>query len=119
MAVVDCERTVRELNPDLAALAKLPFRGVIVTAPGDTADFVSRFFAPQSGIPEDPATGSAHCMLTPYWSGCTGKSELEARQLSRRGARLFCELSGERVKIAGKVQPYLEGTIMLPGFPNG
>jgi PhzF family phenazine biosynthesis protein len=107
--------TVRNLKPDLAALARMD-RPVLVTAPGpDTdggaCDFVSRFFAPCHGIPEDPVTGSAHCTLTPYWAQRLGKTKLRARQVSRRGGELSVELRGDRVRIGGKVAPYLEGTI--------
>ena len=85
--------------------------GVIVTAPGDHVDFVSRFFAPRVGVPEDPATGSAHCTLTPYWAARLGKTTLHAHQVSARGGELWCELAGDRVRIAGHVTPYLAGSI--------
>ena len=93
---------VRALRPDFAALATLEQYGTIATAPGDDCDFVSRFFAPRVGVPEDPVTGSAHCMLTPYWANRLGKNKLHARQLSARGGELWCELAGDRVKIAGQ-----------------
>ena len=86
---------------------------MIVTAPGRSVDFVSRFFAPTSGIDEDPVTGSAHCTLIPYWAKRLGKDRLEARQVSERIGELRCELRGERVRIGGSVRPYLEGTIEL------
>jgi predicted PhzF superfamily epimerase YddE/YHI9 len=83
-----------------------------VTAPGENGiDFVSRFFAPAQGVPEDPVTGSSHCTLTPYWANRLGKTELEARQLSRRGGALHCTLNGDRVSIAGRAVLYLEGWI--------
>jgi predicted PhzF superfamily epimerase YddE/YHI9 len=102
--------TVRELSPDLAAIAALDRRGVIVTAPGDQGyDFVSRYFAPQLGVPEDPVTGSAHCALTPYWARRLGKAELRAFQASRRGGALYCRLVGARVELEGTCAFYLEG----------
>ena len=113
MAVLDSEAEVRALAPDLAALARLPVRGVIVTAPRREADFCSRFFAPRLGVPEDPVTGSAHCQLAPYWGRRLGKSVLSARQVSARGGELLCTLRGERVEIAGRVAPYLEATITI------
>ncbi len=112
-AVYDSEDEVRAVAPDFAALERLDRLGVIVTAPGDEADFVSRFFAPAAGIPEDPVTGSAHSTLTPYWAGRLEKSELRAQQLSRRGGEIFCEDRGERVKIAGRCALYLEGAIHI------
>jgi len=103
---------IAALAPDLAALAKVDCWAVIVTAPGDNGvDFVSRFFAPAQGILEDPVTGSAHCTLVPYWANRLGKTEFEARQLSRRGGALSCALDGDRVSIAGKAVLYLEGRI--------
>ncbi|MDR3422752.1 MAG: PhzF family phenazine biosynthesis protein [Xanthobacteraceae bacterium] len=103
---------IAALKPDLAALAKVDCWAAIVTAPGENGvDFVSRFFAPAQGVPEDPATGSSHCTLTPYWAERLGKTELEARQLSRRGGALGCTLHGDRVSIAGRVALYLEGQI--------
>jgi predicted PhzF superfamily epimerase YddE/YHI9 len=103
---------VAALDPDLAALAKIDCWAAIVTAPGeDGIDFVSRFFAPAQGVPEDPVTGSAHCTLVPYWADRLGKTKLEARQLSRRGGALSCALDGDRVSIAGRAVLYLEGQI--------
>lgn len=112
LAVFDAERDVRELVPDMELLAELD-RGVIVTAPGDDADFVSRFFAPAFGVPEDPVTGSAHCTLAPYWAERLGKDELHALQVSARGGELWCAPRGDRVLIAGRAVRYLEGTIYL------
>jgi predicted PhzF superfamily epimerase YddE/YHI9 len=107
---------VRALAPDLVALGRLD-RVALVTAPGtgadDDVDFVSRFFAPSQGIPEDPVTGSAHCTLVPYWAGKLGKAALRARQVSARTGELWCELRGERVWIAGSVVPYLRGVIEI------
>ncbi len=105
------EREVRQLTPDTARLKSLDRRGVIVTARGDEADFVSRFFAPKYGIPEDPVTGSAHSALTPYWSAKLGKKDLKARQVSNRGGELFCSDRGKRVLIAGRAVKYMEGKI--------
>ncbi|HEY0834048.1 MAG TPA: PhzF family phenazine biosynthesis protein [Azospirillum sp.] len=106
--------TVRGLVPDMARLAGLDRFAVCVTAPGtDGVDFVSRFFAPAQGIPEDPVTGSAHCTLIPYWAARLGKTRLAARQISARGGSLACELRGDRVKIGGKAVLYLEGTIQV------
>jgi predicted PhzF superfamily epimerase YddE/YHI9 len=103
---------VAALNPDLAALAKVDCWAAIVTAPGaEGIDFVSRFFAPAQGVPEDPVTGSSHCTLVPYWADRLGKTKLEARQLSRRGSALSCALDGDRVSIAGRTVLYLEGQI--------
>lgn len=121
MAVFAAPGEVASLEPDMAALAQLHPAGVIVTAPGGNAagagdaapDFVSRFFAPSHGIPEDSVTGSAHCTLVPYWSARLGRTRLLAHQISARGGTLFCEDRGDRVRIAGRVVPYLEGTITV------
>jgi predicted PhzF superfamily epimerase YddE/YHI9 len=101
LAVFDSEETVRALTPDHAALSRLDRRGVIVTAPGTDVDFVSRFFAPRYGVPEDPVTGSAHCELGPYWAKRLGKDSFVARQVSKRGGELICELKGDRVLLCG------------------
>ncbi len=108
---------VVNLAPDFTALAALDARGVIVTAPGEDCDFVSRFFAPAVGIDEDPVTGSAHCKLTPYWAARLGRDELHARQISARGGELFCSLRGDRVLIAGHALDYLKGEITIPESP--
>jgi PhzF family phenazine biosynthesis protein len=101
---------VRGLSPDLAAIARMPCAGVIVTAPGDGEhDCVSRYFAPAKGIPEDPVTGGAHCALTPYWAGRLGKRELHAFQASARGGELRCRMRGDRVELEGSCVFYLEG----------
>lgn len=102
---------VRALQPNWEALAALEPFAVIVTAPGDDCDFVSRFFAPKQGIDEDPVTGSAHCTLAPYWSGRLGKSSLFARQVSARGGELWCESREDRVRISGHGALYLTGFI--------
>ena len=112
LVVYASESEVRSLEPDFRAMATLEReRGVIVTAPGQTVDFVSRFFAPAHGIDEDPVTGSAHCTLTPYWSKRLGKTKLRAQQISARGGELLCEDRGERVLISGRASLYLEGEI--------
>lgn len=113
MVVLPSEEDVRTVQPSWGTLAQAGGRGVIVTAPGASKgiDFVSRFFAPAAGINEDPVTGSAHCMLTPYWAKRLGKTALHAWQLSARGGELWLKLRGDRVLIAGEVQPYLKGKI--------
>ena len=111
---VDSESTVRMLAPNLTALAAIEARGVIVTARGDGKskyDFVSRFFAPQSGVPEDPVTGSAHCALAPYWGTMLGKKDLVAFQASSRGGELRLRLVGDRVKIGGQAVTVLRGEL--------
>lgn len=113
LAVYDTEAQVRALKPDFSALGKLDLHAVIATARGTDCDFVSRFFAPSAGIDEDPVTGSAHCRLVPYWSATLGKTKLHARQVSRRGGELWCELRGDRVRMAGDAALYLEGTLFL------
>lgn len=111
MAILDSPNAVRSLEPDMAGIAKLDRGGVIVTAPGEGHyDFVSRYFAPAKGIPEDPVTGSAHCMLAPYWARRLGKSSFQAFQASRRGGEVGCRLLGERVELEGACVFYLEGT---------
>lgn len=107
------ESDVRGLRPDMRILAELPERGVIATAPGDEpgVDFVSRYFAPSFGIDEDPVTGSAHCMLAPYWAAELGQSRLHARQVSARGGELICETAGERVHVGGRAVLYMSGEL--------
>ncbi len=101
------------LTPDFGRLEKVDKFAVIATAPGNDCDFVSRFFAPAKGIPEDPVTGSSHCTLTPYWAEQLGKTELKARQISKRGGELFCKLSGDRVEISGHGALFLKGEISI------
>jgi predicted PhzF superfamily epimerase YddE/YHI9 len=113
LAVFSSEADVRSLQPDFETLRTLDTLGIIVTAPGNDSDFVSRFFAPAAGIAEDPVTGSAHCTLIPYWSQRLKKTKLFARQLSKRGGELFCEQAGERVLIGGKALLYLRGQIEI------
>ena len=114
MAVFEHADQIRALEPRAEAIASLDARGVIATAPGRDADYVLRFFAPAAGIPEDPATGSVHCMLVPYWAKRLGKTRLTARQLSARGGEFACEHRGARVAIAGHAVPFLAGEIELP-----
>jgi PhzF family phenazine biosynthesis protein len=111
--VLESEQAVLDCQPDMAALAKLPWLGAIVTARGKQHDFVSRYFAPAIGINEDPVTGSTHCLLIPYWANRLGKSQLTAYQRSARGGELFCRLEGERVKIGGNATLVARGTLML------
>lgn len=111
--VLESEDEVRNIRPDFRTLKQVPTRGVIVTAPGNDVDFVSRFFAPAVGVDEDPVTGSAHTMLIPYWAGKLGKKAMNARQVSKRGGELRCKLLNNRVEIAGQCQTYLTGTIDL------
>ena len=115
MLVLDHEDTVRRLRPDPGLLQRLPggAHGIIVTAPAEKIDFVSRFFIPGSPIPEDPVTGSAHCTLIPYWADRLGKQEMLAAQVSARGGLLRCRLAGELVLIAGQAVTYLEGQLLL------
>jgi PhzF family phenazine biosynthesis protein len=105
------EDQVAALAPDIRAVAALPATAVICTAPGRTVDFVSRCFAPAVGIDEDPVTGAAHTLLTPFWAERLGKAELSARQISKRGGQLRCSLAGGRVVLAGQAALYLEGTL--------
>lgn len=112
-ALLEDEAAVRNLKPDLEALSRLEPTSFVVTAKGTDCDFVSRCFAPREGIPEDPVTGSVHCVLIPYWAERLGKTQLIARQLSKRGGELFCELQGDRVQIAGKAVKVLEGAFLL------
>lgn len=113
VVVYENEDQIRSLKPDLAGVAAVDCLGVIATSPGKQSDFVSRFFAPAAGIPEDPVTGSAHCTLTPYWSERLGKKELHAFQLSERGGELFCVDRGDRVSIGGRAVMYLSGTMRI------
>lgn len=117
--VFETEQDVLDLKPnfsalhDISARLKIDAHGFIVTAPGESSDFVSRFFAPEVGVFEDPVTGSSHCNLIPFWSERLGKTEMFARQVSARGGELFCELIGDRVKIGGNAVLYLKGEIYV------
>ncbi|WP_420447651.1 PhzF family phenazine biosynthesis protein [Candidatus Palauibacter sp.] len=115
LVILDAEDDVRKLKPDFARLRGLDRLGIIASAPGVSADFVSRFFAPSVGVPEDPVTGSAHCTLVPYWAERLGRGDapLEARQISARGGTLICRHLGDRVTIAGRAALYLSGEITL------
>jgi len=112
---VGSEEKVRELKPDLSQLARQPYRGVIVTAQAatdDEYDFVSRFFAPQVGVPEDPVTGSAHCALAPYWGERLGHTKMIGRQLSARGGIVKVEVKGDRVILGGQAVTTLRGELL-------
>ena len=112
MAVLDDLGRLRELAPNMTSIARLDRPGVIVTAPGDGEyDFVSRYFAPAKGIPEDPVTGAAHCMLAPYWARRLGKTVLRAYQASPRGGEMVCQVKGDRVELEGRCVFYLEGEV--------
>jgi predicted PhzF superfamily epimerase YddE/YHI9 len=113
LAVFDSEDEIKRLRPDFNRIAALDAFAVIVTARGNHAEFVSRFFAPAAGVPEDPVTGSAHCTLTPYWAEKLGKNKLRAHQVSPRGGELWCEMLGHRVTIAGNTVGYLRGEITV------
>jgi PhzF family phenazine biosynthesis protein len=114
LAVYERAEEVAALRPDFAALRLVPEASVIATAPGrDGIDFVSRYFAPNHGVDEDWVTGSAHCVLTPYWAARLGKARLSARQISARGGELVCTLRGDRITLAGRAVLYLEGTISV------
>lgn len=113
IAVFGSEDDIRAIKPDFAKLAELDLRGVAVTAPGREVDFVSRFFGPKVGIPEDPVTGSAHCELAPYWQAKLGKNTFSARQLSRRGGEVGCEVSGARVILTGSAVKFMAATIEI------
>jgi PhzF family phenazine biosynthesis protein len=114
LAVFESEADIAKISPDFDVVAELDGNGVIVTAPGENCDFVSRYFAPRVGVPEDPVTGSVHCALIPYWSKRLGKHELRARQISARGGELFCEDRGARVGIGGNAVTYSEGKLHVP-----
>jgi len=113
MAVFEREADVLAVEPDFDYIVAMEGAGLIVTAPGDTSDCASRYFAPHVGIDEDPVTGSAHCTIVPYWAGELGKSDIQARQVSERGGDLYCRMDGDRVVIAGKARLVIEGTFRL------
>jgi PhzF family phenazine biosynthesis protein len=113
MIVFSSEAEIREMHPDFINLSKLNARGIIVTAIGDKVDFVSRFFGPQSGIDEDPVTGSAHTTLIPYWKDVLGKDEMDALQVSARGGKLTCKYLGDRIEISGTGTLFMKGTIFV------
>jgi PhzF family phenazine biosynthesis protein len=113
VAVFDSEAAIRAITPNQALLSQLDLRGVIVTAPGSGSDvdFVSRFFAPKLGVPEDPVTGSAHCELAPYWANKLGRNTLHAKQVSRRGGNIICEVNADRVVLSGCAVTFMEAEI--------
>ena len=111
--VYETEQDIANIKPNFAEILKIPTHAVIVTAKGDECDFVSRFFAPEVGVFEDPVTGSSHCNLIPFWAEKLGKTELFGKQISARGGELFCELKGDRVKIGGNAVLYLKGEIYV------
>jgi PhzF family phenazine biosynthesis protein len=113
VALLSSEEEVKAVCPDFNTMREIDTRGIIVTAPGEQVDFVSRFFAPRFGIDEDPVTGSAHCVLTPFWAKRLGKTSLRAKQISRRGGDLKCVLEGERVKIIGTAVQYMQAEIEI------
>ncbi|GAB2842890.1 PhzF family phenazine biosynthesis protein [Actinoallomurus bryophytorum] len=113
LAVIDDAEAVRTLTPDLTALARIDARGVCVTAAGTDHDFVSRFFAPAVGVPEDPVTGSAHCMLAPFWAGRLGRRQMRAHQASPRGGEVRVEARGDRVTLIGSAVTVIEGTLRV------
>ncbi|MBC7902048.1 MAG: PhzF family phenazine biosynthesis protein [Gemmatimonadaceae bacterium] len=116
MVVLPSQRVVESLSPDFKQLALTPCRGVIATSKGESADFVSRCFYPQSGIDEDPVTGSAHTIMIPFWSAKLGKTKMKAIQLSKRRGYLDCELVGDRVKMSGRAVVFMKGDIIAPIF---
>ena len=114
MALLESAQVVRELAPDLTAVSRMDRSGVIVTAQGDgDYDFVSRYFAPAKGIPEDPATGGAHCMLAPYWAKRLNKTAFRAYQASPRGGEIICRLAGDRIELEGACVFYMEGEVEI------
>jgi PhzF family phenazine biosynthesis protein len=113
VAVFENEEDIKSIFPNMEKLKKLKYPAVIVTAPGNKVDFVSRNFAPKLGIPEDPVTGSAHCELIPYWSKILKKKKLFAHQISDRGGKLYCTLNGDRVTIGGEAITFLRGEIEI------
>lgn len=114
LLLFESETIIRSMQPSIQMLLGTAARGIMVTAPGEKVDFVSRFFAPAVGVNEDPVTGSAHTTMIPFWAKRLGKTELTARQLSARGGELWCQLSGDRALIAGKAVTYLRGEIEIP-----
>jgi PhzF family phenazine biosynthesis protein len=114
LLVYDSEKDVKSIQPDFFQLTQVNARGIIITAPGDQCDFVSRFFAPQVGVDEDPVTGSAHTTLTPFWTGRLNKKRLTAKQLSKRQGNLCCRMDHDRVLISGNAITYMQGIIVFP-----
>jgi len=112
-AVYESQEDVKRISPDFRLLEKFHPAGVAITAPGENCDFVSRYFAPSYGVPEDPVTGSTHCSLAPYWAQRLGKTRLHARQVSARGGELWCEVRGERVVLQGRAVLTLRGELLI------
>ena len=113
VAVFENEKDIKNISPNMEKLKKLDYPAVIITAPGNNVDFVSRNFAPKLGIPEDPVTGSAHCELIPYWSRILDKKNLIAHQISKRGGKLYCTYNNDRVTIGGNAVTFLRGEIEI------
>jgi PhzF family phenazine biosynthesis protein len=113
LLIFKSQKEIEKINPDFEMISKIKARGIIISARGAKVDFVSRFFAPRCGINEDPVTGSAHTALIPYWSGKLKKNNLNAKQISHRIGILYCENSGQRVKIGGKAKLFMIGEIFL------
>ena len=113
LAVFKNENEIIKIAPNFNVLEELPYNGIIVTAPGNNVDFVSRFFGPKLGITEDPVTGGAHCDLIPYWSKRLNKKDMIAKQLSKRGGELYCSYLGDRVIIGGNAITYMQGELLL------
>ena len=113
LAIFKNQNEIEQIKPNFSMLSKLNSRGLVISAQGRDVDFVSRCFYPEAGIEEDPVTGSAHTMLTPYWANKLNKSELNAQQLSKRGGKLNCRLNGNRVFISGNSVIYFDGTISI------
>ena len=113
LVIYEHEAAIQNMRPDISRLERLHPAVVAVTAPGDRVDFVSRYFKPSYGMPEDPVTGSAHCALAPYWAQRLGKTQLHARQLSERGGELWCETAGDRVILKGRAVLTMQGTLLI------
>ena len=113
LVVFNNEEEIINIVPNLNVIEKLPYDGIIVTAPGENVDFVSRFFAPKLGIPEDPVTGGAHCELIPYWSKRLNKQNMIAKQLSKRGGVIHCSYLGGRVTMGGEATTYMQGELLI------
>ncbi len=113
IAALPSEEMVRSADPDMALLAELDCRGIIITAESAEYDFIARWFGPRTGITEDPVTGSAFTQLVPYWANRLGKTEFRAKQVSQRGGEVACELAGDRVLISGKVVLFMRGVIEI------
>ena len=113
VVVFNSEEVIRSIKPNHTQLCMVDLRGVVVTGPGQKVDFVSRFFAPKYGIPEDPVTGSSHCELTPYWAARLGKTNLRAKQVSKRGGEILCQLNGNRVILSGTAVTFMEAEFSI------